>query len=239
MKLRDVAHLRQVEANGEKVISWHSKALWDARKEDVVDGETALRLSKLLRDNRHTLMSILQKIAKAGYYTFLATFLNLKKAENEVYFINLRIDNSLTIFDNISRNKRQNEYVKEQKARRFRVAFQSLQEYFTKETRNAFVISSSVIDSKVEAALSILHNSSNEIRELDREIAALLSNDNLDTVDVKCRELVDRIPSIDPPEFAQAKQELKQAMSLAAGELSKMWEDERYIRTDLGLHIQL
>lgn len=239
MKLRDVAHLRQVEANGEKVISWHSKALWDARKEDVVDDETALRLSKLLRDNRHTLMSILQKIAKAGYYTFLATFINLKEAENEVSFINLRIDNSLTVFDNISRNERQNKYVKEQKARRFRVAFQSLQEYFTKETRNAFVISSSVIDSKVEAALSILHNSSNEIRELDREIAALLSNDNLDTVDVKCRELVDRIPSIDPPEFAQAKQELKQAMSLAAGELSKMWEDERYIRTDLGLHIQL
>ncbi|MFM7711800.1 MAG: hypothetical protein ACKO7A_03340, partial [Microcystis sp.] len=52
--LREVVHLRKVEAAGETVISWHSKALWDLRKNDVLDEETALRLSKILRDNRHT-----------------------------------------------------------------------------------------------------------------------------------------------------------------------------------------
>jgi hypothetical protein len=60
MSLREVVHLRKVEAAGETVISWHSKALWDLRKNDVLDEETALRLSKILRDNRHTLMGVVR-----------------------------------------------------------------------------------------------------------------------------------------------------------------------------------
>ncbi|NJN13461.1 MAG: helix-turn-helix domain-containing protein [Richelia sp. RM1_1_1] len=239
MTLRDVIHLRQVEAEGEKVISWHSQALWDARKNDVVDDEKALRLSKLLRDNRHTLMSILQKIEAGGHFTFLAAFLNLKEAEHKVEFVNLQVENSRTFFDRINRRYQENKYVKEQKARRFRVAFQSLREYFSKENRNAFVISSSEIDNTVETALSVLQESANTIRELDYEIAALLSNGVRETVEQKYRDIVDKIPPTDPPEFVKAKQELKKAMALVAGKLSEMWNDERYIRTDLDLDIQL
>lgn len=129
MSLREVLHLRKVETDGETVISWHSKALWDLRKEDVLDDETALRLSKILRDNRHTLMSVLQKIADAGHFTFLAIFLELEYAQQKVDFINLHIENHFTQFDSISYLPRDNKYAEAQKIRRFRVAFESLRDY--------------------------------------------------------------------------------------------------------------
>ena len=239
MTLRDVVHLRQIEAEGEKVISWYGQSLWDARKNDVVDDETALRLSKLLRDNRHNLMSIFQKIKEQHNYAFLATFLSLQKAEYEVEFINLRVENSLTLFDNIEQKYRDNKYVKEQKARRFRVAFQALHEYFTKENRNAFVISSSQIDRKIETVVSILQQSSTDVQKLNREIAELLSNKEQKAAEQKYRDIINKIPSTNPPEFVQAKLELKNAMALVAEELSRMWNDERYVRADLDLDIQL
>jgi hypothetical protein len=140
MVLREVVHLREVEAKGESVISWHSKALWDLRKEEVLDDETALRLSKLLRDNRHTLMSILQRIADAEHFTFLGTFLELEYAEQEVKFVNLRVENHITQLDQITYFPSVTKYADEQKARRCRVAFESLRNYFRKESRNTYVV---------------------------------------------------------------------------------------------------
>jgi Alw26I/Eco31I/Esp3I family type II restriction endonuclease len=239
MSLRDVVHLREVEARGEAVISWHSQALWDARKHDVVDDGTALRLSKLLRDNRHTLMAILQEIEKAAYYTFLASFLELPYADCQVKFENLRVEHYLTCFDRITRKTRTTKQVETQKARRCRIAFLSLREYFAKENRNAFVISTGAIKSKVEAALSTLQQSSSPIKELDRKMANLLSTNDEKAIDKEFRSLVNRLPSTDPPEFVTAKQELKEAMALVAVELSKLWDNERYVRGDLGLDVQL
>lgn len=239
MTLQDVVHLRKVEAEGEKVISWHSKALWNVIKERVVNDENALRLSKLLRDNRHTFMNILRKLEEAGHFTFLATLLNLKEAEHEVEFVNLQIKNSRTVFDRINRIARQNKYVKEQKARRFRIAFQSLKKYFTKENRNAFVIESPEIESKVKAALSALQQSTNTIKELDSKIAVLLANEDTKSVEQEFRAIVEQIPLTEPPEFTKAKQELQKAMTLVAKELGNLWEDDRYIRANLSLDIQL
>jgi len=45
-------------------------------------------------------------------------------------------------------------------------------------------------------------------------------------------------PSTNPSEFVQAKLELKNAMELVAEELSKMWNNERYVRADLDSNIQ-
>ena len=129
MSITDVRHLLAAEERGEEVASWYCKALWDRWKHSVVNEETALRISKLLRDNRHTLMRILERIADAGHFTFLATLLGLKFATYNVGFVNLRVLNHLTQFDQIQHSPRTAKYVVEQQARRLRVAFDALQDY--------------------------------------------------------------------------------------------------------------
>ncbi|PSB28671.1 Alw26I/Eco31I/Esp3I family type II restriction endonuclease [Chlorogloea sp. CCALA 695] len=239
MTLRDVVHLKGVEAKREKVISWHSQALWDKRKHSVADDETARRLSKLLRDNRHTLMSILRKIEKAGYLTFLATFLELQYAEYTVEFTNLKVEEHITRFDEVSHILRETNYVKEQKARRCRIAFESLLDYFAKGTRNAFVVSTDAINSKVEATLCALQQSSDTIKQLDLQIADILANNSETTIDEEFRAIVDSIPLTTSHNFVVAKQELKNAMALVAVELSNQWNSDRYVRAESDSDIQL
>lgn len=235
MSLREVVYLREVEAKGESVISWHSKALWDLRKEEILDNETALRLSKLLRDNRHTLMSILKKIADAGHFTFLATFLGLDYAEQQVKFVNLRVENYLTKFDEISYSVRASKYADEQKARRCRVAFESLRDYFRKQSRNTYVITTDRIESEISAVLDILNSSSLEFKALDTKIAQLLSSNTEVSLQESFRSIVESIPKNEPPNFVVAKNKLATIMQLVAGELNNQWNSPRYVRGLLNL----
>jgi hypothetical protein len=235
MSLREVAHLRKVEASGETIISWHSKALWDLRKADVVSNETALRLSKLLRDNRHTLMSILQRIANAGYFTFLATFLELIYAERNVEFINLHIEEHITKFDRIIGSSRGTRYVDEQKSRRCRVAFEALRDYFRKENRNAYIVSTALISTKVDAVLQLLEKFSAEFKKLDSQISQLLSSTSEVYPEEGFRAIVGNIPKIDASNFLAAKRGLAEVMELVAIELSKQWNSDRYVRGELNL----
>ena len=235
MVLHEVLHLRKVEAKGESVISWHSKALWDLRKEEVLDNETALRLSKLLRDNRHTLMSILQRIADAGHFTFLATFLELEYAEQNVEFVKLRVENHITRFDQISYYTRQTKYVNEQKARRCRVAFESLRDYFRKESRNTYVLTTDQIESEIAAVLDILKSSLPEVQALDTKITELLSSSSETPSEEGFHSIVARIPKNDPHNFVVAKNKLTTIMQLVAVELSQQWNSDRYVRGQLNL----
>ncbi|MDB4698601.1 Alw26I/Eco31I/Esp3I family type II restriction endonuclease [Candidatus Latescibacteria bacterium] len=234
MTLRDVSHLKDVELLGEKISSWHSKALWDLRKNDVVNDETALRLSKLLRDNRHSLMSILNKVAERGYYTFLATFLELSWAEYNLTFENLRSEDHITKYDSIQRIKRESKYATEQKARRCRIAFESLIEYFSKQNRNAFIIATSQIDDHVKIAISELGLSSKSIKDIDHELSSVLAMPSTDRKDLLFRGVVGKLPSKNPDNFEKANKHLEKAMALIARELSRMWNDERYVRFEYG-----
>jgi hypothetical protein len=235
MSLREVVHLRKVEAGGETVISWHSKALWDLRKNDVLDEETALRLSKILRDNRHTLMSVLQRIAEAGYFTFLATFLELEYAEQEVKFVNLHVKNHITQFERIIYLPRETKYVEVQKDRRCRVAFESLRDYFRKITRNAYVVATPQIEGKIVDALEFLERSSSEIQKLDQQISQLLSSSSEIQGEESFRAIVERIPREHPVNFVEAKTRITEAMHLVAVELSNQWNSDRYVRGELNL----
>ncbi len=235
MSLRDVVHLQKVEAQGQLVISWHSKALWDLRKKDVVNDETALRLSKMLRDNRHSLMSVLQRITDMGYFTFLATFLELSYAERDVTFVNLRVEQHITQFDQINYTNRETKYVEEQKSRRSRVAFESLRDYFHKENRNACIISTETINRKLASVLILLQDSSEEIQEIDQQIGTILSSNSEISSSEGFRGVVNSIPAILPANFIAAKLELTEVMRLIAVELSNKWNSERYVRGELNL----
>jgi Alw26I/Eco31I/Esp3I family type II restriction endonuclease len=83
MSQGDVNLLIAAEGRGEVVTSWSCKQLWDLCKGLVKSEESAKRLSKLLRDNRHTVMYMLEEIARAGHYTFLSTYLGLHHADRE------------------------------------------------------------------------------------------------------------------------------------------------------------
>ncbi len=234
MSVKDVRHLIAAEASGEQVASWYCKALWDWRKGSVVDEETALRLSKLLRDNRHTLMRVLERIADAGHLTFLATFLGLDCAKYSVEFVNLRVENHLTRFNQLVHSPRLTKYAVEQQARRLRVAFDVLRDYIGKENRNAFVISNDRIDEAIRNAICELDAAPDRARRLDEELRSVLSAEVFS--DEELREVVAKVPTArdEPAEFVRARAALQRAMDLVAEELAlRWWDDERYVRAPL------
>lgn len=228
----DVQHLRRIEESGIDVISWHSKSLWDKRKKDVVDEETALRLSKLLRDNRHNVLNILKSIADRGFFAFLLTQLELGYSDYDVEFINLRIENHKTVYDREVRTKRETKYAIEQKARRCRVAFKFLLAYFNIANRNTFVIDTPEIKARIFSALEILSKTPKEIKELDNKIQSILSVEDQAEVDIMFRDLVGATenPNALPKEFELAKIELSEAMESVATIISTMWNADRYVR---------
>ena len=67
----------------------------------------ALRLSKLLRDNRHTVMLMLDSLTKSpGHLTFLCTFLGLGFADEEPVFTNLRVVDQVTCLRPLTKKPR-------------------------------------------------------------------------------------------------------------------------------------
>lgn len=230
MFLSDVELLRQAETTGQVVCSWYSQDLWDLRKNDVYSEETAIRLSKLLRDNRHTVMYLLKNIADRGHYAFLSMFLGLSYADYNVSFENLRAENYLTGYDAVNRSPRVTRYAIEQKARRVRVAFSSLVDYAKKEGRNAFVVQTPAILEELSQTIEILDKVPGNIHQLNQELTAILiaeipSEENL-------RLIVTSLPKVDskPEAYKLARERLRRVISLVAQELSSMWNADRYVR---------
>lgn len=232
MTLLDVKRLRQMERTGASVISWHSKALWDLRKQSVSDDETALRLSKILRDNRHSFMAMLREIERAGHYAFLLSLLHLECADYEVEFEELKVLDYVTQFASQKRTRRTTKYAVEQKARRCRIALESLRTYFKKKNRSAFVISLPETETATAAAIAALKDSPEELGKLDKQVARVLKLRKPEAIDSGFRRLLRKLTSQWPAEFRVAQGCLSQAMQAVARELSEHWADERYVRAE-------
>jgi len=230
MLLSDVLYLLKVEQKGEQVVSWYARRVWDARKLDVTNRETAERLSKLMRDNRHTFMSIMRRIADAGHVTFLASLINLEAADYNVRFVNLRIEGHRSIFDQMRSTRRSTRYATEQKVRHVRVALEALHDYFQKPSRNAHVIHTSAIDASVANIHTILQQSSVEVRSTDEALQDMVYNRTEGMSDETFRALVTQLPAQFSDQFRQAKQEFITAMNLVGEELRMRWSDMRYVR---------
>lgn len=232
MFLSDVAHLRDAEHMGENVASWYCKSLWDLRKDYVVDEETARRLSKLLRDNRYNIMTILNYIKSKGHFVFLSTLLELSYANYDISFENLRVENHITKYDYLNKKRRVTKYATEQKARRLRVAFEALNDYADKEKRNAIIVSSDAVMRKLDLALEILGRIPPKSYG-NEDLASLLSTGN--PSEEKLRLAVQLIPesSDEPKKFVDAKLQIVEAADVIAKELSDMWTDNRYMRPSI------
>jgi len=232
MNLSDVQRLCQMERAGASVISWHSKSLWDLRKQSVSDDETALRLSKILRDNRHSFMAMLREIERAGHLAFLLSLLNLECADHDVEFEGLRVLDHVTQFTAQKRTRRTTKYAVEQKARRCRIALESLRTYFKKKNRSTFAILLPETKTATAAAITALKDSPEELRKLDRQVARVLKLRKPEAIDSGFRRLLRKLVSPWPAEFRVAQGLLGQAMQAVARELSGRWEDERYVRAE-------
>ncbi|PJK07677.1 Alw26I/Eco31I/Esp3I family type II restriction endonuclease [Lysobacteraceae bacterium NML95-0200] len=235
MYASDVRLLIDVEATGECVISWFAKEIWDRRKAAVRDAETGLRLSKLLRDNRHTYMLLLKKLLDRGFYTFLTSLLHLEAADFDPAFVGLRAVNHLTHFDSIEKKPRTTKYANEQKARRIRIAFASLADYHRKENRNAFVISNKRSESNFSKGFSELEKLRHATNDLDQKIAEIIGEKRVS--ESALRALASALPeviSVNSAAFSSVRDHFTRGMREVAIELDSMWNSDRYVRSAPG-----
>jgi Alw26I/Eco31I/Esp3I family type II restriction endonuclease len=234
MRLADVAQLMAVEAQGQPVISWFCKPLWDLLKHDVKDNETALRLGKLLNEQLNNSMLVLHEIAEDRHYSFLISYMNLEYSEYNVRFVNLRAENGRTRFDEIKRTRRSHKYVTERKARRIRVGFDTLKEFAAKDNRSIQKMTDRPeVRHLLEEVKATLRRTPEASQSLDEEIHEMLTADPIQ-VDNSLRLLTTRLPaqSDEPAVFNEARTLLEQVMSCVANEVSGLWENEKFSRAD-------
>ncbi|WP_105628763.1 Alw26I/Eco31I/Esp3I family type II restriction endonuclease [Cronobacter sakazakii] len=232
MYLTDITSLLEAENEGHKVISWFAEEVWNRLKYSVDDTEKALRLSKILRDNRHTYMNLLKKILDEGYYTFLASLLHLEAADYSPEFEGLYISKHVTYFKSIKKLKRDSKYSVVQKTRRIRIAFTSLNDYHRKENRNAFIVSNELADNYFSKAMDNLQSLSTVTSNLDEKIAGIMS-ENLNAEN-EFRGIILELQDIitkNKEKFNLISKNLMLGMSEIGKELESYWTNDRYVRS--------
>lgn len=151
MTLKDVKTLLWDENNGEIVISWHSKFLWDSLKNKVKTQDDALRLTKLMRLNLHHVLSLFSLISEAGQDEFLKQFLHPEFSFLDYKFANF---NPLTANHKYEEFKSVDKNTKKNAERYLRISFETLQEYKKIENRNTKKWNSKLIDKSVDNLIS-------------------------------------------------------------------------------------
>jgi hypothetical protein len=233
MRLVDVSDLVAAEARGESIVSWFCRPLWDLRKKDVTNDETALRLGKLMNEQLNNAMLALHKIAEDGHYRFLIHYLHLEYSEYNVRFVNLRAENGRTRFDEIRHTRRNHEYVSERKARRIRVGFDTLKEFAAKTNRSVHLVTNPEIDRLLEEVEAALRQAPDASRTFDAEIHSALTAD-LVQMDASLRLLTMRLTenAKEPVVFNEARTLLAEIMNCIAEEISELWEHPKFVRAE-------
>ena len=232
MYYSDIRHLIEVEKQGETVATWYANPIWQKCKGKVTDKESALRLSRVMRDNRNIAMMLLADFIDRGEYLFLFTLLNLEYADYEYDIVpgSTKINNQILTVD-FSRKTSTLRYVNIQKTRKIRVAFSSLSEYAKKENRNGYTYANSQIEALKRKAFSILSGIGNNMKNQNAALIAALSDETrvdseleafLSSVDYKTLKLTQ--------EFVEVKKILIQIMDLVSAKLSSNWDSPRYSR---------
>ena len=133
MSFLDFKELIETEADGERVISWHSEATWHKLKVEVRDEQTATKASVLLRKNLHNVMSVLSDIYAKGHGEFLSLYLSPNYAHYEYEFENF--DPATASFQVTAREYR-SKNTERLSERYVRISFEALDSYADKHNRN-------------------------------------------------------------------------------------------------------
>lgn len=158
--LRDVKVLLEDEKTGERVISWHSKSIWDLLKYNMDNEADTLALSKAMRLNLHNVLSLLSVIKEQGHIKFLKSLLRPEYSFFDYRFENfhpLRL-NELTIIKRPLNNKN-----KHKNAERYiRISLDSLDKYKQKTNRRLKDLDNEVIKSEINSLLELLRANKNK-----------------------------------------------------------------------------
>lgn len=158
MSFNDVQVLINDEKNGEHVISWHSKYIWDKLKNRVNNDIEAVKLSSIMRTNLHYVLTILSMINEKGYKEFLMQFLNLNYSDFDYKFPDFKPDGT---FKKIIKIPKDGKNQKNNKERYIRIAFESLNAYKDKDNRKVSFIQNSEVNSKIDKMFYLLELSKN------------------------------------------------------------------------------
>jgi Alw26I/Eco31I/Esp3I family type II restriction endonuclease len=135
----DVDELLRIEATGEQVISWHSKAIWDAIKHTIKNDIDAKFASSVMAKCHQNVINILSLIHQKTGRDFLMRYLHPEYSLVDYRFEDvdlMHLDKLKVISTPLdSKNKRKNQ------ERYVRIAFESLEEFSKKKNRkNYFLI---------------------------------------------------------------------------------------------------
>jgi Alw26I/Eco31I/Esp3I family type II restriction endonuclease len=171
MSFNDVTNLLAAENVGEVVVSWHSRALWNKLKVKIINDQSALKASKLLRKNMHYVMCILSEIKSAGYDKFLNEFLHPEYALLDYEFTYFDVttgefEASEVRVDSLNTRKLAKRYI--------RISFQSLEEYNKKNNRKALKWKDKSADKILVCVLELLEKS--QTKKAKKKLLELLDH---------------------------------------------------------------
>lgn len=232
MYYSDVKHLIEVEDAGTVVATWYANSIWQKCKGKVTDKESALRLSRIMRDNRNVAMMLLADFLEHGEVLFLLTLLNLGYADYEYEIIDgsTKIDHQIVTVSFTQKNSSL-KYVTIQKTRKIRVAYSSLMEYSKKENRNGYTFTNSEIESLKESAFMELSKVNTSLKQLNARLTEILADDeNMDSEVEKFLSDIDYDALVNTQAFVEVKNILVQIMELVSAELESNWDNPRYAR---------
>lgn len=228
----DVQHLIAVESTGETVTTWYATSVWNLCKNKVTNAETALQLSKIMRDNRNIALMLLSKFMTSGECLFLLSLLNLQYADYQYQIIpdSQEIYNHIVTVD-FTYETSSLRYVTIQKRRKIRIAFESLSDYATKDNRNGFIYNSPTIEQLKSTIFDILSSVPQEYKILNSKLCSIISNPVISDNEIESfLNEVDYNKLLSLNEYVAAKEKLYEIMSLVAQELSNNWDSARYSR---------
>lgn len=163
MSYNDVQILLDDERNGEEVITWHSKAIWDRFKGRVKDDLDAVKLSSLMRANLHHVLILFSIIKEKGFGEFLMRFLTPEYSYFDYEFIGFSPEKGT--YDRVESKKLQGKNQRNNADRYVRIAFEKLDEYIDKQNRKNKIWRSNEVQFLVESVINALANEEYDLAE--------------------------------------------------------------------------
>jgi len=170
MSIEDIKKLVGYEREGIKIISWHSKYIWDLLKNEAKDDEDAKIVSKYMRLNLHHIMEIFYIISANGFKDFLINFLNPQYAYYSIEFKNR--DKKRFSYDDIVKKKGNKDQYKNNAARYIRIAFESLEKYHkkTKTNRRLKLVFDAEVEKNLRELLKVLGEGREQTNKEARDV---------------------------------------------------------------------
>jgi Alw26I/Eco31I/Esp3I family type II restriction endonuclease len=176
MSLNDVKILMKDEADGDKVVSWHSKFIWDNLKGRVRTDKDAIRLSSLMRTNLHHILTIFSIIKENGFNSFLARLLHPEYSFYDYKFIGFNPKDGT--YKEVKMIERKGKNQQNNVKRYFRIAFDELDQYRGIENRKTKELNNLKLNNEINILLTLLKAKKNQqaFKKLQRIFQILADN---------------------------------------------------------------